>query len=156
MVLDVTTEEGRIFHIGIVLGKNNFSGHNYKQDTLCTVIHVMPLFVLSLEPGSETYLYQETLYRSESCRRRLRKTAPCGSPGMATQVRQACRQRYWCFSISCRSTSQLSSVPSPPVQSEFHDRANQCFVCNFLSMPRCKGQIAPKKTQCLSCLSLNF
>ena len=32
-------------------------------------------------------------------------------------------------------------------------RANQCFVCNFLSVPRCKGQIAPKKTHCLSCLS---
>ena len=123
----------------------------------------MTLFFLSLEPGSDTYLYQETLYRSESCRRRLSKTAPCGSPGMATQVCQACRRRYWCFSISCRSTWQLSSVPSPPVHSEFHDRmpnrccilelrTNQCFVCNFLSVPRCKGQIAPKKTQCLSCL----
>ena len=32
-------------------------------------------------------------------------------------------------------------------------RANQCFVCNFLNVPKCKGQIAPKKTQCLSCLS---
>ena len=80
----------------------------------------MPLFSLSLEPGSDTYPYQDPLYRSESCRRRLRKTAPCGSPGMATQDCQACRRRYWCFSISCRSTWQLSSVPSPPVQSEFH------------------------------------
>ena len=123
----------------------------------------MLLFFLSLEPESDTYLYQETLYRSESCRRRLRKTAPCGSPGMATQVGQACLRRYWCFSISCRSTWQLSSVPSPPVQSECHNRnakyccilelrTNQCFVCNFLSVPRCKGQIAPKKIQCLSCL----
>ena len=32
-------------------------------------------------------------------------------------------------------------------------RANQCFVCKFLSMPRCKGQFAPKKTHCPSCLS---
>ena len=72
MVLDETTEDGRLFHIGIVLGKKNFSEHHYKQDTKCTVIHVMPLFFLSLEPGSDTYLYQETLYRSESCRRRLR------------------------------------------------------------------------------------
>ena len=32
-------------------------------------------------------------------------------------------------------------------------RANQCFVCNFLSVPRCKGQIAPMKTQCHICLS---
>ena len=28
-------------------------------------------------------------------------------------------------------------------------RANQCFVCNFLSMPSCQDQIAPKKTECL-------
>ena len=82
----------------------------------------MLLFFLSLEPGSDTYRYQDPLYRSESCRRRLRKTAPCGSPGMATQDRQACRRRYLCSSISCRSTWQLSSEPSPPVQSEFHDR----------------------------------
>ena len=111
MVLDETTEEGRLFHIVIVLGKNNFSEHHYKQDT---------------------YLYQETLYRSGSCRRRLRKTAPCGSPGMATQVRQAYRRRYWRFSISCRSTWQLSSAPSPPVQSEFHDRdAKSVCICIF-------------------------
>ena len=60
----------------------------------------MPLFFLSLEPGSDTYmhLYQETLYRSESCRRKLRKTAPCESPGMATQVRQACRRATGVFS----------------------------------------------------------
>ena len=125
---------------------------------------MMPLFFLSLEPGSDTYLYQETLYRSESCRRRLRKTAPCGSPGMATQGRQAYRRRYWCSSIYCRSTWQLSSAPSPPYNLRFmigmpnrccifELRANQCFLCNFLSVPRCKGQIAPKKTHCLSCLS---
>ena len=131
------------------------------------MIHVMPLFFLSLEPGSDTYLYQERLYRSESCRKRLRKTAPCGSPGMATQVRQACRRRYWCFSISCMSTWQLSSVPSlyllhlsnlsfmigmPNMCCILELRTNQCFVCNFLSELRCKGQIAPKKTNCLSCL----
>ena len=39
-----------------------------------------------LELGSDTYLCQETLYQSESCRRRLRKTAPYGPPGMATKV----------------------------------------------------------------------
>ena len=38
---------------------------------------------------------------------------------MATQVRPAYRQRYLCF---YRSTCQLSSATSPPVQSEFHDR----------------------------------
>ena len=39
-----------------------FSGHHDKQDTWCPVIHEMPLFFLSLEPGSDTYLNQETLY----------------------------------------------------------------------------------------------
>ena len=122
------------------------------------------LVLLKFGAGSDTYLYQETLYRSESCRRRFRKTATCGSPGMATQVRQACRGCYLHFSIACRSIWKLSSVPSPPVQTEFHDmdanrccilelRSNQWFVCNFLSVPRCKGQIGPKKTKCLSCLS---
>ena len=32
-------------------------------------------------------------------------------------------------------------------------RANQCFVCNFLRMPRCQCQIVLKKTNCLSCLT---
>ena len=31
MVLDETTEEGRLFHIGIVLGKKNFSEHHYSK-----------------------------------------------------------------------------------------------------------------------------
>ena len=30
-------------------------------------------------------------------------------------------------------------------------RANQCFVCNFLSVSRCKDQIQSKKTHGLSC-----
>ena len=127
----------------------------------------MPLFFLSLEPGLDTYLYQETLYRRESCRRRLRKTAPCGSPGMVTQVCQAYRRRYWCSSISSRSHRPPGSFPlhllhlsnlsfiigMPNRYCILELRSNQCFVCNFLSAPRCKGQIAPKKTQCLSCLS---
>ena len=127
----------------------------------------MPLFLLSFEPGSDTYIYLETLYRSESCKRRLRKTAPCGSPGMATQVRQAYRRRYWCFPSpagppgSCPlhllHLSNLSFMIWMPNRCCILElRANQCFVCNFISVPRCKGQIAPKKTQCLSCLSRNF
>ena len=128
------------------------------------MIRVMPLFFLSLEPGSDTYLYQETLYWSESCRRRLRRTAPCGSLGMVTQDRQAFRRRYWCSSISCRSTGScplhllnLSNlrfmiIGMPNRLCILELRANQCFVCNFLSVPMCKGQIAPKKTHCLYCL----
>ena len=47
----------------------------------------MPLFFLGWEPGSDTYLSQDILYRSESCRRRFTRTAPCGPPEMTTQVR---------------------------------------------------------------------
>ena len=119
MVLDRTTEEGRLFQTGIV---RNFSGHHYRQMVLCIVIHVMPEYALDWVPGSGICLYQETLYRSVSCRRRLRRTAPCETPGMATQVRLAFHRRYWCSSIACRSTGQQSSAPSPPSQSEFHDR----------------------------------
>ena len=51
MVLDRTTEEGRLFQTGIVLGKRNFSGHHYRQMVLCIVIHVMPEYALDWVPG---------------------------------------------------------------------------------------------------------
>ena len=86
---------------------------------LCIVIHVMPEYALDWVPGSGICLYQETLYRSVSCRRSLRRTAPCETPGMATQVHLAFHRRYWCSSIACRSTGQQSSAPSPPSQSEY-------------------------------------
>ena len=79
--------------------RKNFSEHHYKQLRYlvywCTAILEMPLFFLSLEPGLGTYIYQGTMYRSVlvSFRRRLRRAAPCGSPGMANQVRQACSRR---------------------------------------------------------------
>ena len=85
MVLDETTEEGRLFQTGIVLGKINFSGHHYKQTVLYIVIHAMPELAVGWVPGSGICLYQETLYRSVSCRIRLRRTALCGTAGMATQ-----------------------------------------------------------------------
>ena len=53
---------------------------------LCIVIHVMPEYALDWVPGSGICLYQETLYRSVSCRRRLRRTAPCETPGMAVML----------------------------------------------------------------------
>ena len=34
--------------------------------------------------------------------------------------------------------------------------ANQCSVCNFLSLPICRCQIAQKKAHYLSCFTLNF
>ena len=121
--LDETTEEGRLCHKGIVLGgKKNSSEHHYRPYILCIVNHEMPWYFLSWVLGSYIYLYQETLYRSESCKRKLRRTSPCGPPGMATQVRPTYRQHYSCYAIACRSTWLLSSALSPTFLSQFHYR----------------------------------
>ena len=82
---------------------------------LCIVNHEMPWYFLSWVLGSDIYLYQETLYQSESCKRKLRRTSPCGPQGMATQVRPTYRQHYSCYAIACRSTWLLSSALSPPL-----------------------------------------
>ena len=122
-------------------------------------------YVLSWVLGSD--IYQETLYRSGPCRRKLRRTSPCGPPGMATRVRPTYRRRYSCPAIACRSTWLLFSALSPPFCLSFiigmpnrscilELRTNQFIVCNFLCLPRCKSQIAPKETQCLSCFARNF
>ena len=127
----------------------------------------MHWYILVWVLGSDIYLCHETLYRSESCKRKLGKTLACGPPGTANQVHQACHRRYCYYAIACRPTWLLSSARSPhfclsfiigmPNRSCIRElRANQCLVCNFLCMPRCKCQIAPKKTQSLSCLTRNF
>ena len=67
----------RLFQTGIVLGKMSFSGHHCRQIVLYTVIHAVPEFALGWVPGSGICLYQESLYRSVSCRRKLRRTALC-------------------------------------------------------------------------------
>ena len=89
MVLDETTEEGRLFQTGIVLGKMSFSGHHYMQIVLYIVIHAMPEFALGWVPGSGICLYQETLYR----RRRLRRTALCGEKTKLT-IRHLYHETY--------------------------------------------------------------
>ena len=115
----------------------NSSGLHYRQCIWCIVICEMHWFFSCLEPGSGTYLCQETMYRSEYCKR-SRRTAPYGPPGMATQVRPACRRHYLYSSIACRSTWQLSSAPSPPVQFEFHEGCqieatySSCWRTNIL------------------------
>ena len=109
---------------------------------------------LYLGTRSDTYLCQETLYRSESCKTKLRNTAACGPPGMSTQDHQACRRRYWCFSTAIRPPPSccplhflhifcLSVIIGMPNRSCIRElRTNQCFVCNFLFSA---------KAQCLSC-----
>ena len=122
MAPDRTTEEGRPPQTGTAPGKKEPPGHHHRQMVPRTATHATPEYAPDWAPGSGTCLHQETLYRSVSCRRRLRRTAPCETPGMATQVRLAFHRRYWCSSIACRSTGQQSSAPSPPSQPEFHDR----------------------------------
>ena len=73
----------------------------------------MPWYVSSWVLWSDIYLYQETLYRSESCKRKLRRTSPCGPPGMATRARPTYRRRYSCSTIACKSTWLLSAALSP-------------------------------------------
>ena len=115
----------------------------------------IPLFFLSLEPGSGTGLSQETLYRSESCKRRLRRTAPFEPPGMPTQFVQHVADAT-CVSSSPAGThsscplhllhllnsSVMIGMPNRCCVLEL--RANQCFVCNFLGVPMYQVRIAPK------------
>ena len=106
----------------IHLGRMNSSWHQYRTSILSTVNHEMPWYILVWVPESDIYLCQETLYRSESCKRKLRKTLACGPLGMANQVHQACHRRYWYYAIACRSTWLLSSALSPPFLPQFHYR----------------------------------
>ena len=126
---------------------------------MCIVNHEMPWYFLSWVLGSDIYLYQETMYRSESCKRKIRRTSPCGPPGMATRVRPTYRRRYSCSAIASGPPGCFHNfcpsfiIGMPNWNCILELRTNQCFVCYFLCMPRCKSQIAPKKTQCLSCFT---
>ena len=168
MVLDETTGEGRLFQTGIVAGKKkNFSRHHYKQIVFSSVIPVMqmPEYALGWVPGS-LCLYQETLFLvSVSCKRWLRRTTPCGTPGMPLKFvkhfADATGVPPWptgppsytyLHFLHNRSLSFIIGMPNAILKL----KSNQCFVCNFLSMPRCHCQIAPKKTQSVSCLACKF
>ena len=132
--------------IGMVLGKKDFLGHHYKRDIECTVSHEMPLFFLILVLGPGTHHFQDTLYRRESCKRRLRRTrtAPCGPAWMATQVRPAYRQRYLCFSIACISTWQVHLINLSNMNFVI-GMPNRCCILEFRAS-QYFFQIAPRKT----------
>ena len=108
----------------------------------------MPLFFTELLPGSGTHLSQETrttlVYRSESCKRRLRMTAPCGPPGMATQIAEhvadaTCIPPSLAGPPSCplHLSYQLNlmfviGIPNTCMCCILEFRVNQYCVCNFL------------------------
>ena len=58
----------------------------------------MPEVALGWVPGSGICLYQETLYRSVSCRRRLRGTALCGTLYKQNQLLYSVNT---CWSLDC-------------------------------------------------------
>ena len=58
VVSAATTVGANLFQWGIVLGKNNTSGHHYKSVACNTVISVMTWWILSSEMGLSTCLYQ--------------------------------------------------------------------------------------------------
>ena len=114
--------------------------------------HEMPWYFLSWVLGSDIYLYQDTPYQSESCKKKLRRTSPFCPPGMATRFVQhivdatpvppspagppVCGLLHF-LHLFCRSF--IIGIPNRSCILEH--RTNQCFVCNFLCMPRCKSQI---------------
>ena len=71
----------------------------------------------------------------------------------------ACRPTYSCCLLHFLHLFRLSFIIGMPNLYRsciLELRANQCLVCNFLRMLRCKSQIAPKKTQSLGCFRRNF
>ena len=159
MVLDETTEEGRLFQTGIVLGKMSFSGHHYRQIVLYSVIHAMPEFALGWVPG------QVFVFIKRHC---TGVYLPAGLQGWplklvkhitdATGVPPSPAGPPGCSLLHLLhlNNSQSFIIGMPNRSCILKLRTNQCFVCNFFSMPRCRCQIAPKKAQRLSCLACNM
>ena len=137
---------------------------------MCIVNNGMTWYFLSWVLGSDIYLYQETLYRSESCGRKLRRTSPYRPPRMATRVCPTCWRRYFCSSITCRPTWLLPSALSPPFCLRFITRMpkRSCILelgtnggTNVLNATSYAEAREPncdqgKKTQCLSCFTRKF
>ena len=124
----------------------------------------MPLFFLNLKPESDTYLCQETLTGMNLVEEGLGRLLPAGLQGWplkfvkhvadATGVSPSPADPPGSCSLYLLQLSNLSLMIEMPNRCCILELwANQCFVFNFLSVPRCKGEIAPMKTQCLICLS---
>ena len=120
----------------------------------------MPLFFLSLEPGSDTYLYQETLYRSESCRRRLRKTAlsrdgHSSSSSMSPTLLVFLHPlQVHLAAVLCTFSTCLSFMIGMPNRCGILElRANQCFVCISLVRLGAKAKLRRRKSNVLVALA---
>ena len=127
----------------------------------------MPWYFLSWVLGPDIYLYQETLYRSKSCQRKIGRLHPAVLQGWplefvqhiihATHVTPSPAGPQGCCLPHFLHHFCLSFIIGMPNRSCILNlRMNQYSVCNFLCVPRWKNPIAPKKTQCFSCFTRNF
>ena len=156
-VLDETTEEGRLFQTGIVLGKNEFF-----RASICKVSGVLK-FVRC--PGSSVWSRGQVLiFAKRHCTgvnlveegqgRRL----PTGLQGWPLKfVQHIADTTCTCISPSPAGPSgsctlhllhqcYLSVMIGMPNRSCILElRSNQCLVCNFLSVPRCQCQVVRRK-----------
>ena len=159
MVLDETTEEGRLFQTVIVLGKKGIFRASPQANGL--VYDARVRLILGWVPA-QVFVFIKRHCTGVYLRRRLRRTAPCGNPGKALEFVKNITDATGvppspAGPPGLLHLSSLSFIIGMPNRSCILKlRPNQCFVCNFLSMPRCQCQIAPKKTQSLGCLACNF
>ena len=114
----------------------------------------MPLLFSDLVPGSGTYLSQETLTGVNLVKDKG-GLLPAGLQGWPLKfILHVTDATFIPQSPACPPNScpmhllyllNLKFVIGiPNVCCILGLRANQCFVCNFLSMPRCQGQIVLK------------
>ena len=112
---------------------------------------------LKFVAGVRYYLSQETLYRGESCKKRIRRTVPAGIHGWPLKFVQhiadatcispspASPPGSWLLHLCLLNPSFV--IPNRCCIIEL--RANQYFVCNFLSLPRCKAKLRRRKPMAL-------
>ena len=104
----------------------------------------MTLSLFNFSLGLGTFVSQETLYRSESCKGKLRRTAPCALQRWPLKLVQHVADAT-CISLSpagppsscplhityLLNLSFMIGIPNRCCILEL--RENQCSLCNFLS-----------------------
>ena len=106
-------------------------------------------------------IYQDTPYRSESCKRKLRRNFTLRSSkdghSSSSNIPSTLLLFLQAHLAAVRCSFSALSV-SESLQGCQKTRAeDEPMLCmQLFCMLRCKSQIAPKKTQCLSCFTRNF
>ena len=112
VVWELTTEGKRLFHCGIVRGKNEF----FRASLYVWYLQYWALCdaLADFKQGSGTCLFLQTQHQNVFYEREAGRTDPYGPQEMASQARQASHQHYLCFAISCRPWGLLSSELTQP------------------------------------------